>query len=292
VVTQADPRRSAAPAVLEVDERTFKDAVLERSRTTPVVVDFWAPWCGPCRTLGPILERLAAEARGAFILAKLNVDDNQRLAQMFRVQGIPAVKAFRDGRVVDEFVGALPESQVRAWLKRFVPTPSDGLVEAAAALETRDPAEAAARYRVTLGSDSNNVAALLGLGRLLVMQGDPEGVATLREVPATDPLYSRAQGWVGLADFFPRAEENDPAALAQQVGDNPNDLEARYRLAAHQARSRDYAAAIAHLLAIVERDRAFRDDGARKTLLALFDALGADDPLVVQGRRKLANLLF
>jgi putative thioredoxin len=117
-------------------------------------------------------------------------------------------------------------------------------------------------------------------------------VATLREVPATDPLYSRAQGWVGMADFFRTAGDNAPTALAQQIGDNPNDLEARYQLAAHLARSRDYAAAITQLLAIVERDRAFRDDGARKTLLALFDALGAEDPLAAQGRRKLANLLF
>jgi putative thioredoxin len=292
MVTQADTRPGVAPNVIEVDERTFKDAVLERSRTTPVVVDFWAPWCGPCRTLGPTLERLAAEAKGAFILAKLNVDDNQRLAQMFRVQGIPAVKAFRDGRVVDEFVGALPESQVRAWLKRLAPAPSDGLVEAAAALEAHSPAEAAARYRVALGSDPNNTAALFGLGRLLVTQGNPEGAAALSQIPADAPFYPRAQGWLTLADFFTQADRRDPAALAEQVARDPNDLEARYQLAALLARSRNYADAIAHLLAIVERDRAFRDDGARKMLLALFEALGSDDPLVGPSRRKVANLLF
>jgi putative thioredoxin len=277
--------------VIEADERTFKNAVLERSRTTPVVVDFWAPWCGPCRVLGPTLERLAADSKGAFVLAKINVDENPRLAQMFQVQGIPAVKAFRDGRVVDEFTGALPESQVRAWLKRFVPAPSDDLVAAAAALEVSDPAEAAARYRVALGSDPDNAIALFNLGRLLVQQGDPEGVATLGQVPAGTPFYLRAQAWLTLAAFFGAADARATAGLAGRIMEHPNDLEARYQLAAGLARGRDYAGAIGHLLSIVERDRAFRDDGARKILLALFEALG-DEQAVVQGRRKLANLLF
>ncbi|HEX9373738.1 MAG TPA: thioredoxin [Roseiflexaceae bacterium] len=279
-------------AVIEVNERDFQAQVVERSRATPVVVDFWAPWCGPCRTLGPTLERLAAESKGAFVLAKVNVDNNQQLAQAFRVQGIPAVKAFRDGKVVDEFTGALPESQVRAWLKRLVPSPSDGLVEAAAAMEQRDPAEAAARYRVALGSDPSNAAALFGLGRLLVLQGDPEGAETLRQVPAGTPLYPRAQAWLTLADFFKQAGDQAPTWLADQVAGNPGDLESRYRLAAQLVRERRYADAIAQLLAIVARDRSFREDGARKTLLALFEALGDGEPLVAEGRRKLANLLF
>ena len=291
MVTHADTRRGLSPAVIEVDERTFQQAVLDRSRTTPVVVDFWAPWCGPCRVLGPTLERLANEAQGAFVLAKINVDENPRLAQMFRVQGIPAVKAFRDGRVVDEFTGALPETQVRAWLKRLAPPPGDRLVAAAAALEASDPAEAAARYRVALGDDPTNDAALLGLGRVLVAQGQPEGVATLRQVEAGTPLYPQAQAWLKLADFFAEDGVDSTAELARQVEQNPRDLEARYRLAAGLARGRDYQGAIDQLLEIVGRDRTFRDDGARKMLLVLFEALG-DDPIVASGRRRLANLLF
>jgi putative thioredoxin len=279
-------------AVFDVNEAGFKDQVIERSRQTPVVVDFWAPWCGPCRTLGPSLERLANEAKGAWLLAKLNVDNNQRLAQMFRVQGIPAVKAFRDGKVVDEFTGAIPESQIRAWLKRFLPAPSDGLVEAAAALEDRSPAEAIARYRVALGSDPSNEAALLALGRLLILQGEPEGVETLRQIHAGTPLYPKAQAWIALAGLFAEPGDTAPTWLAEQVTNNPNDLEARYQLAARHIRERHYADAIAQLLAIVERNRAFRDDGARKTLLALFETLPDGDPLAAEGRRKLANVLF
>ncbi|MBK9713164.1 MAG: tetratricopeptide repeat protein [Kouleothrix sp.] len=292
MTTHVQARNAGGGAVIEVSEATFKEQVIERSRATPVVVDFWAPWCGPCRTLGPILERLAAEAKGAWVLAKLNVDNNQRLSQGFRVQGIPAVKAFRDGQVVDEFTGAIPESQVRAWLKRLVPAPSDSLVEAAAALELRQPDEAAARYRVALGSDPSNAVALLGLGRLLVLHGDPEGVETLREVPADAPQYQQAQAWIRLADFFREAGDSAPTWLAEQVAGNPGDLAARYRLAAQLVRERHYADAIGQLIAIVERSRAFHDDGARKTLLALFDALGDGDPLVGPGRRKLANVLF
>jgi putative thioredoxin len=290
VTTQSHTRANTGSAVIEVNERDFQAQVLDRSKTTPVVVDFWAPWCGPCRTLGPILERLAGEAKGAWVLAKLNVDNNQRLSQTFGVQGIPAVKAFRDGQVVEEFAGAIPESQVRAWLKRFLPAPSDSLVEAAAALEQHDPSEAAARYRLALGEDPTNMAALFSLGRLLVAQGHPEGVEALRQVPAGTPQYPRARAWLTLADFFEQA--GDKTSWLDQLGaENPDSAESRYRLAAGMAREGRYADAISQLLAIVERDRAFRDDAARKTLLALFEALG-DDPLVANGRRRLASALF
>lgn len=273
--------KSASGSVIDVNERTFRAEVLERSRTVPVVVDFWAPWCGPCRTLGPLLERLAAEARGAWILAKVNVDENPRLAQAFRVQSIPAVMAVHQGKIVDQFVGALPESQVRAWLKRFVPEPSSSLLDAAKALEARDPEGAIARYRLLLGEEPENAEALFALGRLLVLRGDPEGVATLKQVPASSPLFARAQAALPLADLL--AARDAPAE---------GDLDLRYRQAARAAAGGDYAQAIDELLAIVARNRAFRDDGARKALLALFAALGDEHPLVPGARRRLANTLF
>lgn len=292
MATQILGQAPQSTAVIDVDERTFQAQVLERSRTTPVVVDFWAPWCGPCRTLGPTLEKLAKEANGAFVLAKVNVDNNQRLAQMFRVQGIPAVKAFRDGKIADQFEGALPESQVRAWLKRVLPAQPNDPLAAAQALEARQPAEAAARYRLALGQNPDDHEALLGLGRLLVQQGEHEGAEALRQVPAGTPQYPTAQAWLALAEFFGEAHTSKPEALKAQVAATPNDVDARYKLAALLAHGRQYAEAIDQLLAIVGRNRGFRDDGARKVLLALFTALGDQNPLVADGRRKLANLLF
>lgn len=279
-------------AVIDVDERTFQAQVLERSRATPVVVDFWAPWCGPCRVLGPTLEKLANESKGGFVLAKVNVDNNPRLAQMFGIQGIPAVKAFRDGKLADQFEGALPESQVRAWLKRLLPPPDNDPFGAGLELEEHAPAEAAARYRLALGQSPDDHDALLGLGRVLVLQGEAEGVEALRQVPAGTPQHAPAQAWLALAEFFAEARTSKPDALAAQVAATPGDVDARYKLAALLARGRQYGQAIEQLLAIVGRNRAFRDDGARRILLALFAALGDQNPLVIAGRRKLANLLF
>jgi putative thioredoxin len=275
------PTTQRQPAVIEVDEASFEREVIARSQEAPVVIDFWAPWCGPCRTLGPTLERLASEAKGAWVLAKVNVDENQRLAAMFRVQSIPAVKAVHNGKIVDEFVGALPEPQVRAWLKRFVPEPGGSLLEAAQELEASDPQGAAARYRLLLGDEPENAAAMFSLGRLLLLQGEPEGLETLRQVPAGDPFYARAQAALPLAELLDSADR--PAE---------GESETRYRQAARAARAGDYQAALDELLALVARDRAFRADGARKALLALFAALGDEHQLVPAYRRRLANTLF
>jgi len=271
----------ASSAVIEVNERGFEQEVLARSQQLPIVIDFWAPWCGPCRTLGPTLERLAVEAQGAWMLAKVNVDENPRLQQAFRIQSIPAVMAVRQGKLVDQFVGALPESQIRAWLKRFVPEPSGSLLEAARELEASDAEGAMARYRLLLGEEPTNSDALFALGRLLLLQGSPEGVATLNELPASSPLYARAQAALPLADF-----------VALGAGPPDGELDARYRQAGSAAAARDYGQTFETLLAIVARDRSFRNDGARKALLALFAALGDEHPLVPAARRKLASTLF
>lgn len=273
---------SAGP-VFDVTEQTFERDVIARSHEVPVVVDFWAPWCGPCRSLGPTLERLAAEAKGAWVLAKLNTDQNQRLAQMFGIQSIPAVKAIKDGKIVDQFVGALPEGQVRTWLKRFVGDAGDDMVTAAEALEASDPQEAAARYRLILGEQPDNTTALFNLGRLLVLQGAPEGVATLKQMPASAPQYARAQALIPLMEFF---------ALADSAPVNGGGSAARYVGAARSARAGEMRAALDDLLAIVMHDRAYGDDAARKTLLGLLAALGDDHPLTSEYRRKLANALF
>lgn len=275
------PAAAARAGVLEVTERNFQQEVIERSHEAPVVIDFWAPWCGPCRTLGPTLERLATEAAGGWALAKVNVDENQRLAQAFRVQSIPAVMAVYQGKVVEQFVGALPESQVRAWLKRFVPERGGSLLEAARALEASDPEGAAARYRLILGDEPENAEALFALGRLLLLRGEAEGAATLRQVPAGSPLFARAQAALPLAEVLAAAE-----------GAPAGELDARYRQAARAIAAGEHGPAVDDLLAIVTRDRGFRNDGARKALLALFAALGDEHPLVPAARRRLANALF
>lgn len=274
---------TSSPVVLDVNEQEFVTAVLERSRTVPVVVDFWAPWCGPCRVLGPVLERLAAEMNGAFILAKVNVDQNQRLASRFRVQGIPAVKAFRDGKVTDQFEGALPESRVREWLRKVIPSNADRLADEAARLEAVDPAAAATLYRQALEADPAHSRSLLGLGRVLVLQGDPHAVDALQKVPIGAPEYSTAQALLDLLPLIAAVEDTSNAEADQ--------LQSQWRDASLAARERNWQAALDHLLRIVQRNRGWRDGAARRAMLAIFALLG-DDPLVLRYRQQLASVLF
>ena len=277
-MTQA-AQANLAP-IFDVNEASFDAAVLQRSRETPVVVDFWAAWCGPCRVLGPILERLASEAGGTWVLAKVDVDRNQRLASSFGVQGIPAVKAFRDGKLVEQFEGALPESQVRAWLGRVVPSPADTLARQAAELEHDDSAAAAALYQQVLDLDPQHGAGLLGLGRVLASTGDPQAREVLQQIKRGTPEYPAAAALLELVDFFAAAEADATGASGTA-----------YRDAAHQARDGQWRGALEGLLGIVRTDRAFNNDAARRAMLAIFALLG-DDPLAGEYRRKLANALF
>jgi putative thioredoxin len=278
--------------VRDVTDASFDREVVEQSHRVPVLIDFWAPWCAPCRALGPVLERLADEYAGAFVLAKINVDESPGAATAFGIRGIPAVKAVHGGEVVDEFVGALPEPAVRQFLERILPSDSDQLAEEGRAAERRgDRAGAEALYRRALEGDPNQPAARLGLGRLLA-DSDPEAaLAELdRVLPATaerteaDRIAARLRlgGESGAGD----------AELRVRLEREPNDLDARLRLARLLAAREEYEAALGHLLEVVKRDRGYEDEAGRKSMLDIFQIIGSGHPLTEKYRSELARVLF
>ncbi|MCD6289424.1 MAG: co-chaperone YbbN [Anaerolineae bacterium] len=283
----------ADQVIIDVDERTFQKEVIERSYEVPVVVDFWAPWCGPCRILSPTLETLAREYSGRFILAELNVDENQRLAMQFGVQGIPAVKAFRDGRVVAEFVGAQPQPNVRRFIEQIIPNEIDLKVAAGRALlRAKDFAGAEAKFREALTQNPDHPGALLGLGQVLLEQGrEDEALKILEKVPAATPEGAEASRLRQEISLLREVGDADEATLRARIAEDPTDLEARYKLASLLTVQGKYKEALDHYLEIVQRDRKFRDDGARQAMLHIFDLLG-DDPLAREYRNKLAMVLF
>ena len=246
--------------VFDVDEASFEEAVLKRSFDTPVVVDFWAAWCGPCRALSPVLERLASEANGAWTLAKVDVDSNPYLASAFGIQGIPAVRAFRDGRQVAEFVGALPEDQVRTWLRQLGPSAADTAVEGGRVAESRgDLSEAAELYRQALREEP----------------GHPEAKGALERVQ----LELRSTG----------LDEN---TLRSRVGADPTDVEAAMGLADLEASRGRLESAFAVLLEAVRTTSGDERERARVHLLRLLDTVPAEDPRAMAARRALSLALF
>ena len=280
---------STSEWVIEVGDADFESAVLKRSETTPVVVDFWAPWCGPCRALGPLLERLAAEHQGAFILAKVNVDEAPAVSQAFGIQSIPAVKGFRDGMLVGEFVGAQPEATVRKLLELVLPTAADGLVARAATLA---PEAAEAALREALELEPRHARALLELARIVAARGDTPGALQLLErVSPPSPLVGESERHA--AELRMRTDGGgDRAALRARIAADPDDLRARLDLGRTLAALGKHEDALAELLDVVRRDRHFADDGARKAMVDLFAVLGSDDPLTDRYRNELAKALF
>ncbi len=282
-------------AVIEVSDRDFQQTVIEQSRRVPVVVDFWAPWCGPCRMIGPVLERLAREANGAWILAKLNVDHNPRTASRYGIQGIPAVKGFRNGQVVSEFVGAVPEPQIRRFVDQLVPSAADTMAAEGQRLEAKgNLAQAETAYRHALRGDANHPAALLGLGRMLFQQDQfDEALATLQRVPMGKPERREAEGWIAKASFRQQAALSGGEVEARRkLAANPDDLDARLALAAAMAAKGSNREALEGYLEVVRRDRGVFRQQARQSMLNLFTLLGDEHELTKEYRPQLAMLLF
>jgi putative thioredoxin len=265
---------SQQPVVIDVGDDDFVEKVLEESKRRPVVVDFWAAWCGPCRTLGPVLEKVAEEHGGEFLLAKLDTDANPYVSSQFRIQSIPNVWAFVDGKPVDQFIGAYPEPAVREFVQRLLPTEADrDAAEAAEAAAAGDPEAAERGFREALESDPSNHAAALGLGALLVERGDAEEARALLQPLVPDPEADRLLArlrvaeWAGLSDGSPLTQAK------RMAGDG------RYR------------EALDGLLGAVRYSPEDRDS-ARSAMLDVFAVLGEDEPLVREYRSKLAAALF
>jgi putative thioredoxin len=279
--------------VIETNDENFEADVIEHSHEVPVLVDFWAPWCGPCRVLGPTLERLADEYGGEFVLAKLNVDENPGLANQFRVQGIPAVKLFRDGAIASEFTGALPEPMLREFFARFLPSAADKQVQAAAEFEAAGKAADATQiYESVLESEPNHPKALLGLGRILSAEGNRDrALELLEKIPVIAEERKEADRLIARLQLQGAAPQ-DLSALRKAVESDPNNFAAAYDLAQALAASGEYEEALQHFLAIVKADRSFRDDGARAAMIQIFEVLGPENPLTDKYRSDLARVLF
>ena len=289
----------AGEMIKDATDASFAADVLDASRDTPVIVDFWATWCGPCRQLGPALEKAVTAAKGAVRLVKVDIDKNPAYAGQLRVQSIPAVFAFLDGKPVDGFTGALPDSQVKAFVDKLAKmkgkgasSPLDDLL--ALGKESRelgDMGGAAQAYAQVLQADPQNPRALGGLAKVYLASGDAERageVVAMAAPDAKDPDLDSVRAALALAAQAP----SDTAAFEARLAKDPDDHEARFELAKALAGARRLDQAAEELLTIIAKDRTWNDEAARKQLLVVFEAAGLGSDVVRQGRRKLSSILF
>ena len=285
--------------VKDTTTQAFVKDVIEELKRQPVLVDFWAPWCGPCKQLTPILEKAVRSAKGKVKLAKMNIDEHPAIPGQMGIQSIPAVIAFVNGQPADGFMGALPESQVMAFLERLTKGSIGGeakdLLKAAdAALAAGDAANAATLYAELLAEDNTNIQALAGLARCYVETGAidqaKQTLAMVPEAKRNDTAVAAARAALELAE---QAKTLGPVAeLEQKVAANPLDHQARFDLALALNGKGSRMEALEHLISIVKRDRKWNDDGARKQLVQFFDAWGPTDEATIEGRKRLSSILF
>ena len=302
-----DLNLSAGPADAELikdsSEATFMADVVEASQTTPIIVDFWAPWCGPCKTLGPQLEDAVRAAKGAVKMVKVNVDEAQMIAGQLQILSIPTVYAFFKGQPIDGFQGALPQSEIKAFIDRVIQqsggeAPGDGLADAVAAAEEMlaegAATDAAETFSAVLGEDANNAPAYGGLVRAYIamdqldqaeafLNGAPMEISNAPELEAAHAQLQLARQ---AADAGPVAE------LTAAVEANPTDAQARFDLAQALYANGDAESAVTHLLELFRQDREWNDGAAKAQLFTIFDALKPNDPIVLNGRRKLSSMIF
>ena len=306
----------ASPHIKDSGLATFAADVLEASRAVPVIVDFWAPWCGPCKTLGPHLEAAVDAAGGAVKLVKVNIDENPEIAQQLRIQSIPTVFAFKNGQPVDGFMGALPESQVKAFVAALTgggdhhghdhdhdhdhhhggpEHTAEVLAVASEALAAGDIEMAAQAYGHVLEHEAGNIQAVAGLARAYLLGGDPERArATLQMAPpdaAQDEAIRAVEAELKLREAS-APESGEIAALRAKLAADPKDHQARLDLAMALDAGGNRDAALEELLELVRRDRKWNEEAGRKQLVTLFEAMGPTDPRTIEARRRLSGLLF
>lgn len=299
--TQAAPANSADGLVIETTTQGFAKDVVEESRKRPVLIDFWAPWCGPCRTLSPIIERAVRAAKGAVRLVKMNIDDHPSIPGQMGIQSIPAVIAFVDGKPIDGFLGAIPEGQVKAFIDKILkgakkqPPETDALIkEADEALARGEAALAAEIYAEVRQLDPTDIRSVAGLARAAISLGDLDQAEQMLALAPPDKANHAAivAARAELALARQAASLGDSAGLRARVAANPDDKDALFDLAISENAAGNRVAAVDLLLAIVKRDREWNEQKARKQLVQFFEAWGPKDEATLLGRRRLSSLLF